>query len=231
MIKDRLAEVNENIEKAAKISGRTREDITLVAVSKTVENDQIIELNDLGIKDFGENRVQDLEVKMHQIDRDINWHYIGPLQTNKVKFLTGKVKLIQSLDRQRLANTINNLSKREGIITDVLVDINIGEEESKIGYMKDEVEKALEKLSKLENIRIKGLMSMAPYVEEGKEEDNRKYFIEMKEIFDKYKNIKSGNMDFEILSMGMTADYHIAIEEGSNMVRVGSGIFGKRIYN
>ena len=228
MLKENLANVEKNIEQACKNAGRSRDEVTLIAVSKTKPVEMLQEIYDENIRDFGENKVQELCSKMGQLPSDIRWHMIGHLQRNKVKYIVGKVELIHSVDTYRLAEEINIQAKKQNVIVPILVEVNIAHEESKFGISAEDAILLVEEISKLENIRIKGLMTIAPYVENP--EDNRLYFRKIKQLSVDITNKNIDNVSMEILSMGMTGDYMVAIEEGATMVRVGTGIFGERNY-
>lgn len=228
MLKENLANVEKNIEQACKNAGRSRDEVTLIAVSKTKPVEMLQEIYDENIRDFGENKVQELCSKMEQLPSDIRWHMIGHLQRNKVKYIVGKVELIHSVDTYRLAEEINIQAKKQNVIVPILVEVNIAHEESKFGISAEDAILLVEEISKLENIRIKGLMTIAPYVENP--EDNRLYFRKIKQLSVDITNKNIDNVFMEILSMGMTGDYMVAIEEGTTMVRVGTGIFGERNY-
>lgn len=228
MLKENLANVEKNIEQACKNAGRSRDEVTLIAVSKTKPVEMLQEIYDENICDFGENKVQELCSKMEQLPSDIRWHMIGHLQRNKVKYIVGKVELIHSVDTYRLAEEINIQAKKQNVIVPILVEVNIAHEESKFGISAEDAILLVEEISKLENIRIKGLMTIAPYVENP--EDNRLYFRKIKQLSVDITNKNIDNVFMEILSMGMTGDYMVAIEEGATMVRVGTGIFGERNY-
>lgn len=228
MLKENLANVEKNIEQACKNAGRSRDEVTLIAVSKTKPVEMLQEIYDENIRDFGENKVQELCNKMEQLPSDIRWHMIGHLQRNKVKYIVGKVELIHSVDTYRLAEEINIQAKKQNVIVPILVEVNIAHEESKFGISAEDAILLVEEISKLENIRIKGLMTIAPYVENP--EDNRLYFRKIKQLSVDITNKNIDNVFMEILSMGMTGDYMVAIEEGATMVRVGTGIFGERNY-
>ncbi len=228
MLKENLANVEKNIEQACKNAGRSRHEVTLIAVSKTKPVEMLQEIYDENIRDFGENKVQELCSKMEQLPSDIRWHMIGHLQRNKVKYIVGKVELIHSVDTYRLAEEINIQAKKQNVIVPILVEVNIAHEESKFGISAEDAILLVEEISKLENIRIKGLMTIAPYVENP--EDNRLYFRKIKQLSVDITNKNIDNVFMEILSMGMTGDYMVAIEEGATMVRVGTGIFGERNY-
>ena len=228
MLKENLANVEKNIEQACKNAGRSRDEVALIAVSKTKPVEMLQEIYDENIRDFGENKVQELCSKMEQLPSDIRWHMIGHLQRNKVKYIVGKVELIHSVDTYRLAEEINIQAKKQNVIVPILVEVNIAHEESKFGISAEDAILLVEEISKLENIRIKGLMTIAPYVENP--EDNRLYFRKIKQLSVDITNKNIDNVFMEILSMGMTGDYMVAIEEGATMVRVGTGIFGERNY-
>ena len=228
MLKENLANVEKNIEQACKNAGRSRDEVTLIAVSKTKPVEMLQEIYDENIRDFGENKVQELCSKMEQLPSDIRWHMIGHLQRNKVKYIVGKVELIHSVDTYRLAEEINIQAKKQNVIVPILVEVNIAHEESKFGISAEDAILLVEEISKLENILIKGLMTIAPYVENP--EDNRLYFRKIKQLSVDITNKNIDNVFMEILSMGMTGDYMVAIEEGATMVRVGTGIFGERNY-
>ena len=228
MLKENLANVEKNIEQACKNAGRNRNEVTLIAVSKTKPVEMLQEIYDEDIRDFGENKVQELCSKMEQLPSDIRWHMIGHLQRNKVKYIVGKVELIHSVDTYRLAEEINIQAKKQNVIVPILVEVNIAHEESKFGISAEDAILLVEEISRLENIRIKGLMTIAPYVENP--EDNRLYFRKIKQLSVDITNKNIDNVSMEILSMGMTGDYMVAIEEGATMVRVGTGIFGERNY-
>jgi len=201
------------------------EGVTLIAVSKTKPNEAVLEAYECGIRDFGENKVQDLVLKYEALPKDIRWHFIGALQTNKVRKLIGKTTLIQSLDRTSLADEINKIASKKNLIVDALIEVNIGEEENKSGIFLKDLAGFIEYLKKLEHINIKGLMAIIPQGDDG---ENKKYFKRMKEVFMELKSKEYDRFHMEILSMGMSMDYLSAIEEGSNMVRIGTGIFGNR---
>ena len=228
MLKENLANVEKNIEQACKNAGRSRDEVTLIAVSKTKPVEMLQEIYDENIRDFGENKVQELCSKMGQLPSDIRWHMIGHLQRNKVKYIVGKVELIHSVDTYRLAEEINIQAKKQNVIVPILVEVNIAHEESKFGISAEDAILLVEEISKLENIRIKGLMTIAPYVENP--EDNRLYFRKIKQLSVDISHKNIDNINMNELSMGMTGDYEVAIEEGATYVRVGTGIFGNRQY-
>lgn len=228
MITENLEQVKKNIRDACLAAGRDPGEVTLIAVSKTKPTELLQEAYDAGARDFGENKVQEIMDKYPQLPADIRWHMIGHLQRNKVKYIVGKVELIHSVDTYRLAEEINIQAKKQNVIVPILVEVNIAHEESKFGISAEDAILLVEEISKLENIRIKGLMTIAPYVENP--EDNRLYFRKIKQLSVDITNKNIDNVFMEILSMGMTGDYMVAIEEGATMVRVGTGIFGERNY-
>ena len=229
MLRDNLKKVEENIQAACDRSGRNRDEVTLIAVSKTKPVEMLQEIYDENIRDFGENKVQELCDKIEKMPSDIKWHMIGHLQRNKVKYIVGKVALIHSVDSYRLAEEISIQAKKHNTIVPILVEVNIAHEESKFGISEEDAILLVKEISELENIRIMGLMTIAPYVENP--EDNRMYFRKIKELSVDINSKNIDNVSMEIISMGMTGDYEVAIEEGATMVRVGTGIFGARNYN
>lgn len=226
-IAERINYINNHIAIAAKVSGRNGNDIKLIAVSKTQPVEILKDAYENGVRDFGENKVQELLSK-YPLEEDINWHLIGHLQKNKVKYIIDKVKLIHSLDSIELAEEINKRAGQINKVMPLLIQINIGREETKSGIFEEELENFCERLASYENIIVKGLMAIPPATE--KSEESRKYFKKMKFLFDKVKAYNFKNFNIKYLSMGMTNDYEIAIEEGANIVRVGTGIFGQRKY-
>ncbi len=231
MIKENLKQVEENINAACQRAGRNPKEVTLIAVSKTKPVSMIEEAIDYGIKDFGENKVQEMCDKIEKISNKLNWHLIGHLQRNKVKYIVDKACLIHSVDSLRLAQQIDSEAKKKNVVCNILIEVNIAGEESKFGVSKDQVKELLEEIKELTNVHVKGLMTIAPYVEDA--EENRGYFRAMNKLFIdmRQENADNDNIDMEILSMGMTGDYQVAIEEGATMVRVGTGIFGARNYS
>lgn len=230
MLKENLKTVEEHVQEACKRAGRSSEEVTLIAVSKTKPLEMLQEIYGEGVRDFGENKVQELCDKMEQLPSDIRLaHDQGHLQRNKVKYIVGKVALIHSVDTYRLAEEINIQAKKRGIIVPILVEVNIAGEETKFGTTAEDAMLLVEEISKLENVRIRGLMTIAPFVENP--EDNRLYFRKIKQLSVDITNKNIDNVSMEILSMGMTNDYTVAIEEGATMVRVGTGIFGARDYS
>lgn len=229
MLSDNLHEVQENIRKACERSGRNPEDVTLIAVSKTKPVSDIQQIYAAGIREFGENKVQEMNDKQKVLPGDINWHMIGHLQRNKVKYIVDNVAMIHSVDSVRLAEEISKEAVKKNVAVDILVEVNVAKEESKFGLYTEDVSQFVEQISKLPGINIKGLMTSAPFVDNP--EDNRQYFKKLKDLSVDInaKNIDNVHMDF--LSMGMTNDYVVAVEEGATHVRVGTAIFGHRDYN
>jgi hypothetical protein len=228
-IKDNLNEVKDRIAQAAIRSGRQPEEITLIAVTKTLPVDVINAAMTFGVTDIGENKVQEVMDKYDSILNEPKWHLIGHLQSNKVKYIADKVSLIHSVDSLRLAEEISKRCEKIEKVMDVLIQINVAEEDTKFGIKREEIYELVEQVSALPNIRIKGLMAIAPNTDN--DEALRKYFSEMKDIFETLKKTMYNRTDMTYLSMGMSNDYEIAIEEGANMVRIGTGIFGARNYN
>ena len=228
MIIENLKIIEENILAACAKSGRKREDITLIAVSKTKPVSMLEEVYSTGIRDFGENKVQELSDKFECLPKDIRWHMIGHLQTNKVKNLMDKAYLIHSVDSLKLAKEIEKQAEKANRIVDILIEVNIAGEESKFGLAKDEVLALVKEVSQLSHVRIQGLMTIAPFVENP--EDNRLYFRQIKQLSVDIDSQNIDNVSMNILSMGMSGDYMVAIEEGATMVRVGTSIFGERVY-
>ena len=227
-ISENIENIRKNIDAACKRSGRDPKDVLLLAVSKTVDVDRIKVAVDCGLNSLGENRVQEIMEKYEPMGENVKWHLIGHLQTNKVKYIIDKVELIHSVESIKLAEEINKQAKKHNLVMDVLVEVNMADEESKFGVKPEETESFIRELALMDNIRVRGLMTVAPNVENG--EENRVYFRNMKQLLVDInaKNINKINMD--ILSMGMTGDYETAVEEGATIVRVGTGIFGKRDY-
>lgn len=225
-INENLKEVEEKIKKACMRAGRERSEVTLIAVSKTKPVEMIEKAAEHGIINFGENKVQELTDKIPKFPDSLRWHMIGHLQRNKVKYLIGKTALIHSVDSLRLAEQINEESKKAGLVTDILIEVNAANEETKFGISTDNALPLIEEVSKMPYIKVCGLMTIAPYVEN--QEENRKYFQELGKLKVDIGNKNIDNVSMDILSMGMTNDYEVAIEEGATHVRVGTGIFGAR---
>lgn len=228
MLKDNYSIVRENILKACEKAGRDPKSVKLIAVSKTKPTEDIEEIYSLGQRDFGENKVQELSQKIEILPDDIKWHLIGHLQQNKVKYIIGKTELIHSVDSERLALTISKEAVKHNVTTDVLIEVNVAGEESKFGVTTDETIELIEKISKLPGIHICGLMTIAPFVADP--EENRPVFRKLRELSVDIADKKIDNVTMSVLSMGMTNDYMVAIEEGATLVRVGTAIFGERQY-
>lgn len=227
-IKTNIEYINELKEAAAKKSGRNEEDVLLVAVTKLHTVEEMNEAIDAGITDVGENKVQEILSKYDHV-KPARWHFIGHLQTNKVKQIIDKVDIIHSVDSMHLAKEIDKRARAIGKTMDILIQVNSAMEESKFGITTEETDQLVRDIAAgCPNIRIKGFMCIAPYAENP--EDIRGYFAEVKALFDKYKEEKINNTDFTYLSMGMTNDFEVAILEGSNLIRVGTAIFGYRDY-
>lgn len=229
MVKENLEQVRENIKKACENAKRDVSEVTLIAVSKTKPVPMLQEAYDAGSRDFGENKVQEIMDKYPVLPEDIRWHMIGHLQRNKVKYIVDKVYLIHSVDSLRLAEEISSQAEKKQVEVNILVEVNIAQEESKFGTSREEAITLVEEISRLPHIHIQGLMTIAPFVENP--EDNRKYFKQIKELSVDIMQKNIDNVSMGILSMGMTGDYMVAIEEGATMVRVGTGIFGERDYS
>ena len=230
-IRDNLKAINERIAAAAERSGRSREDITLIAVTKLHEPSEIDEAIECGVTDIAENKVQEVLKKYNLVRGNANWHLIGHLQTNKVRQIVGRVCLIHSVDSLHLAAEIDKRSSMIGRVSDVLVQVNAAGEEQKSGVSLSQAGPLVRDiLDSCPNVRIRGLMGMAPYAEDP--EDVRIYFRQLRELFEKLAAETDHPMaDFRYLSMGMSGDFEVAIEEGSNMVRIGTAIFGARDYS
>lgn len=228
MLKENLAQVEENIQRACDRAGRDRQEVTLVAVSKTKPVEMLQEIYDEGIRVFGENKVQELLDKYEVLPEDIRWQMIGHLQRNKVKYIIDKVELIHSVDSIRLADSIDKEAEKKGVIANILIEVNVAKEDTKFGLMPEEVDDFIEQIKTLEHIRVKGLMTIAPFVSDP--EENRPIFARLRELSVDIGKKNVDNINMSVLSMGMTNDYQVAIEEGATMVRVGTGIFGARDY-
>lgn len=225
-IRDRYYTIRETIEEAALASGRDKEAVTLVAVTKYVEVERIAQAIVLGVTSVGENRVQELLSKIDFFTKSkIDVNLIGQLQTNKVKYILNNVKLIQSMDRLELAREVDRRARAANIISDVLIEVNVGKEEQKGGVAEEELPRFLDELSAFENVRVKGLMCIPP---PGDEDEARRHFSRMKRLFEDLKCSRIPNVAMEHLSMGMSGDYRAAILEGSTMVRIGTALFGER---
>lgn len=228
-IASNIDRVKERIKKAAERSGRSADDIVLIAVTKTVDVERIKAAVNCGIKDLGENRVQELTAKYPYISDDVRWHMIGRLQTNKVKYIIDKVSLIHSVDSLKLLKEIDKRSEIANRMMDILIEVNVAGEASKGGVAVEDVIDFVKQSAAFENIRIKGLMTVAPQTDDP--EIVRPYFVQMNDLSYKVKKLKLDNVEMKYLSMGMSGDFEVAIEEGSNMVRIGTAIFGQRSIN
>ena len=229
MLKENLKNVQNNIKKACERVGRKPEEVTLVAVSKMKPLSDIEELLETGQLEYGENYVQELCDKYENISKPVHWHMIGHLQTNKVKYIIDKVELIHSVDSLHLAKQIEKEAVKKGVDAQILVQVNIAQEDTKFGIDGPEVMSLVEEISKFPHVHIRGLMTSAPFV--ANPEENRCYFKKLQKLFVDIREKNIDNVSMDILSMGMTNDYEVAIEEGATMVRVGTGIFGARNYN
>lgn len=229
MLKENYEEVQKKITEACKRAGRNREEVTLIAVSKTKPVEMLSEIYDLGERNFGENKVQELTEKEEVLPKDIHWHMIGHLQRNKVKYIAGKVALIHSVDSLRLAKTISEEAVKHNCEIPILIEVNVAGEESKFGVSVEETLPLIEEIAKLPAINVEGLMTIAPYVEDP--EENRPVFRKLKELSVDIAAKNINNVRMAILSMGMTGDYEVAVEEGATLVRVGTGVFGERDYS
>lgn len=227
-IKENIENINAKIEAACQRSGRKREDVLFLVVSKTIDVPRIKEAVACGMTSLGENKVQEIMDKYEPMGEGIKWHLIGHLQTNKVKYIIDKVELIHSVESIKLAEEISKRAVAKGVTANILLEVNIAGEESKFGIKPEECEQMVREISVMPNIVIKGLMTVAPAVEN--EEENRKYFRQMKQLLVDINSKKIDNVNMTELSMGMTGDYEVAIEEGATIVRIGTGVFGARYY-
>ncbi len=229
MVQENLRAVREKIEAACQRAGRDPKEVTLIAVSKTKPVEMMEEAYAMGQLDFGENKVQEITRKYEELPSKVRWHMIGHLQRNKVKYIVGLVSLIHSVDSFRLAETISQEAVKKNVTVPILLEVNVAGEESKYGITCEETITLAEQISKLPNIRIEGLMTIAPYVTDP--EENRPVFRKLRQLGVDIKAKNMNNVNVNVLSMGMTGDYEVAIEEGATMVRVGTGIFGERDYS
>ncbi len=227
-IKSNLDNVFQRIKTAAEKSGRKPEDIKVIAVTKTIATERINNVYEYGLRDMGENRVQELMEKYDKLPEDCKWHLIGHLQTNKVKYIIDKVEMIHSVDSLELAKEINTRAARHSRKVDILLQVNVSGEESKFGIKPEQVDDYVDLISKMENISLRGLMTVAPYAQNP--QDIRPVFRNLYNIYIDIKRKRIDNVNMDYLSMGMSNDYEVAIEEGSNLVRIGTSIFGKRDY-
>lgn len=225
-IDENLTSIRQNIAKACEGASRDSTDVTLIAVSKTKPISMLMEAYKCGCREFGENKVQELTLKYDEMPKDIHWHMIGHLQRNKVKYIVGKAALIHSVDSLKLAEEISREAVKKQTEVSILIEVNIAGEDSKYGVTAADAEKLIREAAGLPGIHIKGLMTIAPYVENA--EENRQYFALLKQLSVDIKQKNIDNVNMNVLSMGMTGDYIVAIEEGATYVRVGTGIFGER---
>lgn len=229
MLKENYEAVNKNLSEACKNAKRDRSDVTLIAVSKTKPVSDLEEIYACGCRDFGENKVQELCDKYEVLPKDIRWHMIGHLQRNKVKYIIGKVCLIHSVDSLRLAEEISKEAMKKDVDVDILVEVNVAEEETKFGIHVSDALDLVKQIALLPRVHIKGLMTIAPYVDDP--EENRQYFAQLKQLSVDISSKNIDNVSMNVLSMGMSGDYTVAASEGATLVRVGTGIFGARNYN
>lgn len=229
MISDNLEKVRQRIELTCDNIMREKNQVTLIAVSKTKPLEMLREAYQSGVRDFGENKVQELMDKIPQMPADIRWHMIGHLQTNKVKYIVDKVYMIHSVDSEKLAEAISREAVKKNVTVKILVEVNVAQEESKFGVTPDRTKDLVRKISLLPGISVQGLMTIAPYVED--EEENRIYFNKLRQLSVDIDRENIDNVSMGVLSMGMTGDYRVAVEEGATHVRVGTGVFGERNYN
>ena len=226
---ENIDDILKKIDDTCKKTGRNSKDITVIAVSKTVDSKRAKEAVEAGVENLGENRVQELVKKYDELaDTDIRWHMIGHLQKNKAKYIIDKTVLIHSVESIELAEEINKRAIKNNLTSNVLIELNIGEEESKFGINEDNIYDFVKNMEQFENIKVLGLMTVAPFCEDP--EDVRWVFKKMKNINDKISTMNLRNTEMKYLSMGMTNDYEVAIEEGSNIIRIGTAIFGARKY-
>lgn len=227
-VKNNLDQVSQNIKHACENSGRATDSVTLIAVSKTKPIELLKEAYEWGCRDFGENKVQEMNQKIPQMPSDIRWHMIGHLQTNKVKDVVGKAFLIHGVDSYKLAQEISKQSVKKDVVSKILIEVNVAMEDTKFGLSLNQVQELVRQVSVLPNIEIHGLMTIAPNVSNPIE--NKQYFADLHKLFIDINEQNIDNVYMEYLSMGMTNDYQVAIEEGATYVRVGTGIFGERQY-
>ncbi len=227
-IAENVRHVEENIRKACERAGRKVEDVTLIAVSKTKPVAMLEEAYACGCRHFGENKVQELVDKYEQLPKDIKWHMIGHLQRNKVKYIVDKAYLIHGVDSLRLAEEISKEAVKKKVTAHILIEVNLAAEETKFGTTKEEAIQLVEQIAALPSICVEGLMTIAPYVENA--EKNRQYFSDLYQLSVDIMKKNIDNINMNVLSMGMTGDYEVAVEEGATYIRVGTGIFGERHY-
>ena len=228
-LKENYDNVLNKVQESCDRAGRCYDEVTLIAVSKTKPVAMLQEIYDCGCRDFGENKVQEIMDKYPQLPSDIRWHMIGHLQTNKVKYIVDKVYMIHSVDSIKLAKEISKEALKKNVTVKVLLEVNVAKEETKYGLLTEEVLNFYNEVIDLPGLKVCGLMTIAPYVENP--EENRQYFVDLKQLMVDIQSEKTDNISVGELSMGMTGDYEVAIEEGATFVRVGTGIFGERNYN
>lgn len=229
MIQENIASVEQNIKEACKRANRNPEEVTLIAVSKTKPLSDIEEAIACGMREFGENKVQELMNKITNVSTPVHWHLIGHLQTNKVKYIVDQGILIHSVDSVKLAREIQKVAEKKQVDCNILLEVNVAGEESKFGFSPEEVLSAVQEIATMPHVHIQGLMTIAPFVENP--EENRSIFANLHKLLLDIKTRNIDNVNMSVLSMGMTNDYEVAIEEGATMVRVGTAIFGTRNYN
>ena len=229
MITENLNQVRKNIQEACEVSGRDPKEVTLIAVSKTKPVPMLLEAYNAGARVFGENKVQEIVDKYPQLPEDIQWHMIGHLQRNKVKYIVDKVSMIHSVDSLRLAQTIEQEAAKHDVCVPIRLEVNVAQEETKFGLKMEEVLPLVESVAEFPHIKIQGLMTIAPYVQNP--EENRPVFRQLKKLSVDIAAKNINNVTMSVLSMGMTGDYQVAVQEGATMVRVGTGIFGERDYS
>ena len=229
MLAENYRQVLNNIQDACQAVGRDPKEVTLVAVGKTKPVEMLQQVYDAGARVFGENKVQEIMDKYDHLPGDIRWQMIGHLQRNKVQYIVDKVDMIHSVDSYRLAQTIETEAAKKNVTVSVLLEVNVAEEESKFGLKMDEVLPLVQQISELPHVQVKGLMTIAPFV--SNPEDNREIFRKLKKLSVDIEAKNINNTTMSVLSMGMTGDYMVAVQEGATMVRVGTGIFGERDYS
>lgn len=228
MIAENYGKVQERVVQACRRGGRSEEDVTLIAVSKTKPLEDLREAYEAGARDFGENKVQELMDKIPNLPPDIRWHMIGHLQRNKVKYIVGKVYMIHSVDSLRLAEEISREAVKKNLTVKILMEVNVAQEESKFGVSLEAAPELAEEIAKLPGLSLEGLMTIAPFVQDA--EENRKVFSKLRQLAVDISDKNIDNVSMNMLSMGMSGDYEVAIDEGATLVRVGTGIFGERSY-
>ncbi len=226
MIKENIIRINSELDEICARCNRKRENVNLIAVSKIKPIDKIKEAYDIGVRDFGENRVKELLEKKKELPEDIRWHLIGHLQSNKVKQVIANTFLIHSIDSINISDVIDYEAKKQNIVVNGLLEINVAKEESKFGFIYEDLLKKIERFGFYKNLKILGLMTVAPFVENG--EENREVFSKLRQFSVDIESKNVDNVSIKYLSMGMSGDYKVAVEEGANFIRVGTDIFGSR---